>query len=58
MQGANLESARVEVARDQTAGTPKPSSTVEATAKMSGWLEWMVKSNTLNLDYSRLTSGP
>ena len=43
MQGDNLESARVEIALDQVARTPKPRNTLKAWTVTFGLFERLVK---------------
>jgi hypothetical protein len=43
MQGASLESARAEIARDQVARTPRPRSSMKALAKAFGLSLRLVK---------------
>ncbi len=43
MQGASLESARDEIARDQMARTPRPRQGLAATTKLFGLVERLLK---------------
>jgi hypothetical protein len=48
MQGASLQSARLDMARDQVARKPRPAAGLAATMKQFGWMR-LVKSGTPGL---------